>query len=114
MNPTLAALKQQFQAGTLSKPDFIRTALEVALHGIEDDEGVTRPTVLNLNNDTLVKARKAAYDAVRTVRLNTFSGRPVPDDERESRAAALERADPFPKFVSVQIATWRGEIGKHR
>ena len=31
MNPTLAALKQQFQAGTLSKPDFIRTALEVFL-----------------------------------------------------------------------------------
>jgi FkbM family methyltransferase len=28
MNPTLAALKDQFQAGTLSKPDFIHTALQ--------------------------------------------------------------------------------------
>ncbi len=28
MNPTLTTLKQQFQTGTLSKPDFIRAALE--------------------------------------------------------------------------------------
>ena len=43
MNPTLAALKQQFQAGTLSKPDFIRTALQTH-KTLFEYVGITRST----------------------------------------------------------------------
>lgn len=53
MNPTLTELKQQFQAGTLSKPDFIRSALDVhkTLFGYVD---VTRTTDIHeilINSD---------------------------------------------------------------
>ena len=43
MNPTLAALKQQFQAGTLSKPDYIRTALQTH-KTLFEYVGITRST----------------------------------------------------------------------
>lgn len=95
-------------------PQAVRDALVVALCGLEDDHGTRRPPVLNLNHPQLVAARQAIQDVERKRIQSRFGRREVPEDAREAEAARLEAHNPYKSFVSVRIATWRGEIGKHR
>jgi len=93
--------------------DSVRQALALAID--PQPQGVGHwQAILNLNDRVLLAARIAAIDGERERMRRESAGRTATRPEREQRAAALLRMNPFPAFVSVRVAWIRKFLGRGR
>jgi uncharacterized protein (TIGR02646 family) len=88
-----------------------RKALELAIADQKDGKR-TRKAILNLNDRTLVEARKAAMDSARTRLEKVFKNRTASRDERNEQASALLARNPLEPFVSIRVSWLRKTLGK--
>lgn len=69
---------------------------------------------LNLNHSQLKTARREWLAVEERQKVSRFVRAPLPPEAGEAEAVKLESQNPYRPFVSLRVAFWRGEIGKHR
>lgn len=91
----------------------VRNALEQAI-GRTHAEGEKHGSVLALNQDGLIAARRAAIEAEWRWMEKNFPRGHASREQRHARATALLKDKPYPTFVSTRVAWYLGLLGKHK
>jgi uncharacterized protein (TIGR02646 family) len=99
--------------GDVQMSDVMRLALQLAIDD-QDDNGVRRKAILNLNAPPLRAAREAAIDDEEAALLSANGGEQPTQAQRHARATSILAAAHRPGFVSMRVAWLRQELGRGR